>query len=294
MPAPATGRARPGRRHPIETSAPAPCRLTVYLARDAPIGVVLRRGPSAWVRLSVWRTDADTFEHGQWFAGRVYERRSDVSADGSLFVYFARKSGGLAAQPYPHDTWAAISRPPYFTALALWFVGGTYYTGGYFPAPRRLRMAPGLPPYVDRTNNWTDRTVYVNRLLRDGWEPVPDALAETWQRRHPTQPQTLVMTQAGFDFAAYGGPYVMEYAVRTAPGAEPLSLGPATWADWDQGGRLVLARDGALYEWQAPGTLRPLANFNDQVPEPAPAPPWAEEWPARDRPPRPPNPGGRE
>jgi hypothetical protein len=279
----------------------APCRLTVYLARDAPIGVVLRRGPSAWVRLSLWRTDADTFEYGQWFRGRVYERRCDVSADGALFVYFARKSSGLAAQPYPHDTWAAVSRPPYFTALALWFVGGTYYTGGYFPAPRSLwlgfgaappdqgkvprwlRMAAALPPYVDRTNNWTDRTVYINRLLRDGWEPVPDAPAETWQRRHPTEPLTLVMTETGFDFHAYGGPYLTEYAVRTEPGAEPVPLGPATWADWDQQGRLVLARDGMLCEWQPPGPPRPIADFNDHTPEPAPAPIWAETWPRRPR-----------
>ena len=24
-------------------------------------------------------------------------------------------------------------------------------------------MSPGLPPHVDRTNNWTDRTVYVTK-----------------------------------------------------------------------------------------------------------------------------------
>ena len=71
-------------------AAVAPCRLFVYLASEAPIGVVLRRGPSAWTRLSVWHTDTDTFEHGQWFRGRVYERRSDVSPDGALFAYFAR------------------------------------------------------------------------------------------------------------------------------------------------------------------------------------------------------------
>jgi hypothetical protein len=278
----------------------------VYLARDAPLGVVLRRGPSEWVRLSVWHTDADTFEHGQWFRGRVYERRADVSANGALFVYFARKSSGLAAQPYPHDTWAAISRPPYFTALALWFVGGTYYTGGFFPEPgavwlgfgaappdqgqlpRWLRLTAALPPYVDRTSNWTDRTVYVNRLLRDGWQPVPEAPAETWQRPHRAGAPSLMMTQVGFDFGAYGGPYRVEYAVRAEPGAEPTPLGPATWADWDQRGRLVLARDGALFHWEAPGTLRRIADFNDQTPEPAPAPAWAETWPKRPRARRPP------
>ena len=53
-----------------------PCRLFVFLARDAPLGLVLRRGPSDWFRLSLWRTDTDALEHGQWLRGRVYERRT--------------------------------------------------------------------------------------------------------------------------------------------------------------------------------------------------------------------------
>src|SRR5687767_8832105 len=103
-----------------------PCRLFVILAREVPVGVVLRRGPSAWARLSVWRTDADTFEHGQWFRARVYERRCDLSPDGALFAYFARKSGLPTPEaPDRQDSWLAVSRPPWFTALALWWVGGT-------------------------------------------------------------------------------------------------------------------------------------------------------------------------
>ena len=128
----------------MESCPQAPCRLVVYLAREAPIGIILRRGPSAWARLSVWRTDTDTFEHGQWLGGRVYERRSDVSADGSLFVYFARKS----TNPWPQDTWVAISRPPSFTALALWFVGGTYHTGGCFPDRQSVWPGFGAGPPV--------------------------------------------------------------------------------------------------------------------------------------------------
>ena len=107
----------------------SPCRLFVYLAPRAPIGVVLRRGPSRWVQLSVWHTDSDTFDHGQWIRGRVYERRCDVSPDGSLFVYFIRKDGLRSADIEQVDSWIAISRPPWFTALALWVAGGTVFPG---------------------------------------------------------------------------------------------------------------------------------------------------------------------
>ena len=189
----------------------SPCRLFVYLALDAPIGVVLRRGPSDWARLSLWHTDTDTFEHGQWIHARVYERRCDLSADGSLFVAFVRDS----ARPNQanRDTWVTVSRPPWFTALALWFAGGTYYTGGLFPdgqthwlgfdpsapaqghLPAWLTTTTALPPYVDRTNDWPDRTVWLNRLLRGGWTQSSAAEPETWRRANPDGDLTLEQLQ---------------------------------------------------------------------------------------------------
>jgi hypothetical protein len=88
-----------------------PCRLSVYLAREAPVGVVLRRGPNDWTRLSLWHVDDDRFEHGQWIKGRVYERRSDIAPDGSLFAAFVRQSGGRHGTAAA-DSQVAISRPP--------------------------------------------------------------------------------------------------------------------------------------------------------------------------------------
>jgi hypothetical protein len=276
---------------------PSPCRLFVYLARDAPLGVVLRRGPSDWVRLSRWRTDDDTFEHGQWMKARVFERRSDLSPDGALFVAFVRGAGG---PDWEHrDSWVAVSRPPWFTALALWFVGGTYCMGGYFPdqdslwlgftanPPDQGRLPPWLtpttapPPYLDRTDDWTDRTVWLNRLLRDGWHRLDGASPETWQRPNPDATLTLLMTlRSNTDFHAYGGRHVIEYAVRTEPDGPTTPLGRATWADWDHRGRLILAQHGRLLHWRPPNTLHELADFNPQSPDPAPSPPSAHRWPS--------------
>ena len=273
----------------------SPCRLFVYLASEAPVGVVLRRGPSDWARLSLWHTDDDRFEHGQWMRARVFERRSDLSPDGSLFVAFVRGSAG--PNQGNADTWVALSRPPWFTALALWFVGGTYYTGGYFQdrnqlwlgwdssqpdqgrLPTWLKMTSERPPYIDGTNDWTDRTVWMNRLLRDGWTRREGAVPETWERASPAGDLTLAMRiVTNTDFRAYGGRYVIEYAVRTEPGGPEIELGRATWADWDQRGRLIVARDGRLLHWQPTG-ITEIADFNDQTPDPQPAPAWATDWP---------------
>lgn len=45
--------------------ASAPCRLAVFLATGAPLGVVLRRGPSDWTQLIYWDRRSDRFEPGQ-------------------------------------------------------------------------------------------------------------------------------------------------------------------------------------------------------------------------------------
>jgi hypothetical protein len=278
--------------------ADSPCRLFVFLARNAPVGVVLRRGPSDWARLSLWNTNTDRIEHGQWIKGRIYERRSDLSPDGSLFAAFVRQSGGRLGGP-GRDTWVALSRPPFFSALAVWFIGGTYYTGAFFPEPRTLwlgfldptppdigekpgwlRMAsPRGIPYVDGTGEWTERTVHFNRLLRDGWRLLEKEPGATiWERPHPSESLTLQMIHILDDFRIFGGPYVVEYSLR-GDRRPPVPLGRATWADWDQQGRLVLAREGQLFVWEDGRGVRTIADFNDQAPDPQPAPEWATRWP---------------
>ena len=67
----------------------ATARLFVIRAREAPLAVIFRRGPSKQVRLISWNTDTDDFEGGQWFKGRIYERRCDLSPDGRYLIYFA-------------------------------------------------------------------------------------------------------------------------------------------------------------------------------------------------------------
>ena len=101
----------------------AKCQLYVILARAASTAVVFRRGPTKQVRLIQWDRHDDSFTRGQWFKGRSYERRGDLSPNGRRLVYFA--SNGK-------DTWTAISNPPVLTALALWPSDGTYGGGGLF------------------------------------------------------------------------------------------------------------------------------------------------------------------
>jgi hypothetical protein len=147
--------------------------------------------------------------------------------------------------------------------------------------PSWLQLTPARDiPYIDGSQEWTDRTVHFNRLLRDGWERLENDLYRTkWQHRHPTRPQTLLMTQQFESFQEYGGPYVTEYELRDDTAATTQSLGWASWADWDQQGRLVLAQDGRLLAWSAEAGFSEIAGLNEPAPDPQPGPAWVHEWP---------------
>lgn len=114
-------------------------RLYVILAREAQYGVIFRRGPSKRVLLIGWNTAGDTFERGQWFKGRIYERRCDLSPEGDLLLYFA------ANYRKPYFSWTAISRPPFLTALALWPKGDCWGGGGHFSSRKQIALKSSKP-----------------------------------------------------------------------------------------------------------------------------------------------------
>ena len=66
----------------IAIPQPVPCRLYVILAREAPVGVIVRLLQSGLTELIKWHTDTDTFERGNrgaWsrYATDLYTRLRD-------------------------------------------------------------------------------------------------------------------------------------------------------------------------------------------------------------------------
>ena len=112
--------------------------LFVLQASDAPIAVILRRGPSRWYHIIRWDTRTDEFTHGSWIKGRIYEDRCDVSPDGELLLYFVLQ-GSRFDTSLTH-AWTAVSRVPYLQALTLWPQGTTYGGGGRFINNRTLAL----------------------------------------------------------------------------------------------------------------------------------------------------------
>jgi hypothetical protein len=132
-----------------------------------------------------------------------------------------------------------------------------------------------MPPYVARSEGQHDRTVVINRLMRDGWAWIPGEHPERWERRDRSGDLTLIMTQREGEPSRQRGRPTVEFAVRSEPELELYALADATWADWDQRGRLVLAQQGRLLSWEPPNTFTTIADLTSQVPESIEAPDWA-------------------
>ena len=262
--------------------APA-CRLYAILARNGLSAVVFRRGPSKQVCLIRWWLASDRLEIGQWFKGRIHERRSDLSPDGELLVYLAAKHTGLG-------TWNAVSRPPYLTALAVWPNLGTWGGGGLFETDFTLGLNvrheqpelhgdARLPKSfkVRRIAEWggagEDNPIEHVRMERDGWRITSpgkhtgyrrDAPAhwifeepETYERRQPRQhgkqasrPDVLLRR----DKLAIGvtdGPWQLHDFSLHGDEGELRRFKSCDWADWQSNGDLLIATDGCLFRMAA-------------------------------------------
>ncbi len=274
-----------------------PPRLTVFLAREAATGVILRRGPKDWAQLVHWDRATDTFLPGQWFRGRVYERRCDLSPDGRLFVYFAAKHGRSADPDGIGEAWTAISRPPYFTALALWTNLGSWYGGGVFKGDRHvlLDVTCSTEPHPRfRTKRLkigrcpAKSSPWEQRLLLDAWQRVERGIdprterhigqREVWRKPHPSKPVTLFRQMHAVDFSRQGNAYAETIWLEI--GDDLLPLDGANWADWD-GDRLVFTRAGALWRADvADGAVQAehLFDFSAMRPREITAPGWARQW----------------
>ena len=266
------------------------CSLFVLLASEARVGVILRRGPSKWWRVSLWNTKTDQIEGGQWFHGSFYETRCDISPDGNLLLYFAGKYSPWEENRGYGSTYSAVSRPPYLTALSLWPNSGTWGGGGVFLDNQTVVLHQGTQHHPDHPPGPLkvlahDSVPHKHPHARDGWcgaETSPPAKYFSPYRKS-TGKVTLERTMYGFNcgcsYPKSGGSL---HTLSRASG-EPIAAFQAYWADFDLDGVLVASAGGGLFRGVVPRRNGPLlwhqiAALAEERFSPLPAPNWAEKW----------------
>lgn len=264
-----------------------PARLHVLLARDAPFGVVIRRGPTRMACTIGWNRATDEFQLGQWLRGRLYEECCDLTPDGGHFMYYVNRYRGYM----DYEAYTAISRPPFLTAV-VWAAGiGRCTNGGIFTCNNRYwiecsdleeRRAPGCLLRRDRGPAPARFASQSARLVSDGWlaaEPLRNAggaLFASVHRRHLGHGWQLVRTgPAGPQLWLDGLRVKASYAIAHPERRTELPMPSWAWADRD-GERLVWASAGCLWTGQLDEAglrdERCLHDFNDMQFEPRVAP----------------------
>ena len=284
-------------------------RVEAIVARNAPVAVIFRRGPSRFVRMLKWDLRTDKIEPGQWIEGRVHVTRSDVSPDGELVACF------VASYRRRPGTWTAVSRPPYFTALAVWPKGDTWGGGGLFVSnshfllahsttrinsdidefklmdgftlPKRFRMQP-----FDRHSPVHDCDVQQARMVLSGWRFVqryvwrvnqslfaePEIMARPLD--NPKQPRfELRRWRTSFE--------IVRAEVHDLTAGTQRDLGRVDWVDADHKGDVLWSKGGCLFRLAGPSRQgmdigaepKLVADLNDMTFEAVEAPKRALRWP---------------
>jgi hypothetical protein len=271
--------------------------LYCILARAAETGIIFRRGPSKQVRLIGWNLRTHTFEPGQWLKGRIYERKSDLSPNGTKLVYFGAKYTGEL------PTWIAVSTPPFLKAHVLWRAVGTWSDLSLFETDSTLALATylsdsslepaigfKLPPQLQvKHKPWPShfhKLADHSRLIRDGWsvyegDPLyrPDAQAQVITYRRPI----LEKSRSVYLEMSAANDGKVSYALNDGHG-QVVGL-KADWAEvrsenvlFSLGGkmfRMAVTKSNKKVKF---GPATELADFADMKFEAIEAPPWATNW----------------
>ncbi|HWD37991.1 MAG TPA: hypothetical protein VG944_04030 [Fimbriimonas sp.] len=263
-------------------------RIKILKAASAPLAVVFRQGPPRQTQQLLWNLDTDELVPGQWIKAYLTISDCDLSPDGRYLLgvfqddRFKRQEravdGGLKqALPY----WTALSKPPYFTALAIWFHQAPYdHKGGYWHNASELRVSMPdrdwdrgkflcAPPFdVRHETNPRRRSVTALQMVRSGWarrsDDAPSAKApSTWvkagDRVTLRRRVRLVLDDV----------WAVELGQnRTIDDIQPSFL------EFDSRGRVIFAQDGRLFAWEncPQGSPKLIADLTSNRFEPAPAP----------------------
>jgi hypothetical protein len=212
-------------------------RLHILLAREAALGLVIRHGTAKSVCTLLWDRRKDTFTLGQWMRGRINADTSDLSPDGSHFLYSAQK---YVSATWQMDSWTVVSRTPFLKAVAYYAQG---WGGGWFVNDREYCVLPGPADPDDRESPEVRRvelhrdpkiSLYEARLTRGGW--AVDDLRTLRRSKEFVRP-----VGAGWELrhSSLGG-------YRLRQGELSANTRDWDWADLD-GKRLVWAVKGCLW-----------------------------------------------
>jgi hypothetical protein len=261
-----------------------PSRIHLLAARQAPIVVILQRKRAKLFHVITVDTETHLVSEGSWFRGVLYAMYSDVSFDGQFMVYLARGSTG--------GTWSGVCRLPRLKTLV--HVESPLTGGGYFSGPGDLKThgwdysekifsSDDIPFTIERDQKrhfGSELSVILGRFERDGFERLGDKWGEE-QEFHTPHFHTVCTGDDGWGRRpARGYPELQVRYLGYSKGLRfafaleeyPHVVEGASWAAWDNGNNLWVARPGVVQQYALDDLRRGEPSFSldvDQFEPPA-------------------------
>jgi hypothetical protein len=250
--------------------------------------VILQRKRHRLFHVITVDTETHAINEGSWFRGMLHPLDSDVSFDGKFMVYRANGASYRAS-------WSGVCRLPWLKTLV--HVEDPITGGGYFSGPNDLKThgwdhsekivsTDDIPFTIERDPKrhlGEELAIIYGRLERDGFARlganwgeeqtfttptfhVPCIGDDGWGRRPAPGYPELQMRYIGY-FAAG-----ITFAITLDE--HPELLVGASWATWDTGNNLWVARPGIAEQYTLDDLRRGTPSYSldvDQF-EPPPKP----------------------
>jgi hypothetical protein len=236
-------------------------RLHVILSRKN--AVVIRRGPSKRTAVIGWDIETDKFVVGQWLKGKIYHYRSDISPDGTHWIYFAMSARNA-------QTWTVVAKTPYLKAIDFYLKSDAWNGGGIFISNNEYWLNETVESkhiYHKRSNfkvrkkyygkeniMGEDPGVYFIRLHRDGWKEINETYEEGKNCNkicfHKNINKFTILCKifhSGINHPVGKGCYYEEHKIIDLKNNKEYNFPDWEWADMDKD-RIVWAEHGKINE----------------------------------------------
>jgi hypothetical protein len=256
-----------------------PSRIHLLAAKAAPIVVVLQRKRAKLFHVTMVHTEKHWVKEGSWFRGVLYAIDCDVSFDGKYMVYLARGTRRKGA------IWSGVCRLPWLKTLV--HVESPFTGGGYFDGPRTLKtrgwdrgelVSSGDIPFTlargTAHHRGNELGVIYPRLARDGFT----RLGDKWGSERKLPGKTYQVARIGDDGwglrpargypmlqARYLGYMDHGHKLGFSLDEHPHIVDGASWATWDSGRNLWVARPGIVEQYTLDGLRAGTPSFSLDV-----------------------------
>ena len=137
--------------------------MHLFFATDNKCALILRRAKDRMYNLIAWNRADDSFVEGQWIREDVWPDLCSLSPDGQHFLYHVKNSSMWRQAT---ENYTVVSRPPWFTAVALFPQGGLSCAGGSFVSNNQFVIDGDL-----RTDDIIGRATGLTQLIRGDATP---------------------------------------------------------------------------------------------------------------------------